>query len=464
MLHSYRFANFLAGFQNLVVPLALQAGLLLGLAIVAATAGVAASVLPMPIVLPLLGLGAGFLVCGLILFMYGSHGLLSLAILCAAASMAMNAVRITPWMTVSDLCLSIAALLALLSIAERTLSRPAAYVLVGIGLMAVGGLVGGFLSDDPAKSMLFVAQFGIAAAGTTMILQVWAPGRARLESVVWLWVASATVSALYGIIVELDTHSFRRLVGLSVHANHFATIAILALGPALALTTQRSYRLVALAAVMVLVVAEILSGSRAGLLGMMAVFAVWALLSRQLVSLMAPGLVVAVGAIIMFLGVLPLPEGNAIDRLLMREGSSVSVSNASRRDLLDENVARISNNPITGVGFDLARTAHNLYLQVWTSSGLLGLAGLSLVVIGCVMTPVMRVLTSSRDMLLSGLIAGLAGFFVNGFFQTPLWDRYIWFAIGLTLLALRTVEQQAADQDASSEEHAKSWIRSGETK
>jgi len=351
-----------------------------------------------------------------------------------------NAVRLTEWMTVSDLLLVSGCGLLILAghqSAPAVLDRTQP-VIIGIAVIAIGGFLGSMTSSHLESGIANLTRFVIAALATTLVIAWWSPTLQTVRVGLWSWVIGAVVSALIGIVqVSQGQHS--RAVGLTTHPNSLAITSLMAVGPAVYLLSSATGRLrpIAMASIIVLSVAIVASGSRAGLLGYVAVLVVMTILSRDRVSV-----VLSSGAVIAAtVGTLIVGSGeNALSRLVDFNGLSARGSDTARVGLLQDNIALAIAHPVFGTGFDAARDAHNVVLQLIVSAGICGLLGFLYLTIGIVRDALSSISTTPalpsqyRSMMI-GLLASFAGYLVAGLFQNMIWDRYVWMVPGLLAVA-----------------------------
>jgi hypothetical protein len=374
---------------------------------------------------------------------HGLRAVATLALVGAAATLGMNGVRITSFMSAADAFLFIAALGLLLDPASwRRLDLGRARLqALGFLLIVTGGTLGSLFAGDALASMAILLRLIVGSAFVVLLFLTWMPNVRELRAVAWAWVVSAVVTSVAALVGDASTYG--RPTGLTTHPNHLALVCVLAIGPAIALTASSSgaRRLVGVVACAVISAGVFVSGSRAGLLGYITVLLLAFLLSRRTSSLRAglgAGAVVvglwgagAVAGALLLMRIIDLPTGSAVARLTGRV-PGVRESDAEREAVLAEGLARAGAHPLTGSGFEGALSAHNIYLQIWAAAGLLGLAGF-LTIIAASLAPLrMHVarLVDRRDGRLAslglGFGASLAGYTVAGFFHVALWDRYIW--------------------------------------
>lgn len=351
-----------------------------------------------------------------------------------------NGVRLSSSVALSDLFLLVAvvAMLPTIALRRRSLRRSGDGVLVGLAMIAAGGLVGTLFAVRPEASLVEVAKFVFAAAGSIVAMRLWEPDPARVRRFCALWLGGAVVSSLWAL--TFSPSIVGRPLGLSTHPNHLGIVCLLGAAIALgfALGGRSVARRLCMLALLPLVVALVACGSRAALLGFFVVVPTVALMTLRVQLAVRAGAVAAIFGLAVLAGVVHLPADTGLARLF--GDGSTSGSDASRIDLLSSSIDRYERHPLTGEGFEFAQEAHNVYLQVLGASGPLGFLGL-VVVVGSVLKAARRGIRAGparvggEHALLAGLAAGYVGYLVAALFQNILWDRYLWLYIA-ALLAL----------------------------
>jgi O-antigen/teichoic acid export membrane protein len=377
--------------------------------------------------------------------------LATILMLLGAGTLAMNGVRVTSWMAVSDAFFLGAALLVIPGALLKP-PRPSAIgrsMKPGLLLIVAGGLLSSFVAENWRESNLNFIKFLVASVLVLALVSAWGPSAVDLRHIMLAWIGSATISAawaLKGATAEVD-----RPAGLAGHPNTLAVTCVLALGPALVLTGEmRSWRRVAgIFTTFVLFGGIVVSGSRAGLLGASVVFLLALVLSGRRSVVGAAIGSAAVAALFLAVAQPRLPAVNAINRLFDEHSPSVMQSDAARRTALDEAVDTISRHPFTGVGFENAKATHNIYLEAWASGGLLTLLGL-LTIAWATLTPLRAAARRAtqaqyREQIVAmGISLGFAGFLVASLFQNAIWERYIWLMPALVSAAWSALPKSVA--------------------
>src|SRR5262249_21127462 len=136
-----------------------------------------------------------------------------------------------------------------------------------------------------------------------------------------------------------------------------------------------SSRVLAWGCCAVLVFTILDTGSRAAFVGIAVLMLLYILLvpTSRVVS---RTIIVATALVVVSVtGVIDLGTSNAVDRLLGNDPNTAQ-SDEQRAEFRDDALTQIRAHPITGVGFEVAQTGHNIYLQVVAAAGVLGALGM----------------------------------------------------------------------------------------
>lgn len=309
-----------------------------------------------------------------------------------------------------------------------------------LGIIIAGGAVSSIYAAD-VGSLLDLAKFLLSTIGLLAVFATWSPSREQVRLLLWLFVGGAAVSVAATTVVA-SPYSGRGL-GLATHPNHLGFVSMMATGPALGLFLLGSRRAKILAGtgiIPALLWGVAVSGSRAALVGWLVVVltvvvALWRLEVLGWAAVAASALFVVVTV-----GLVTVPGTDAFDRLFQPD-SSVRLSDTERSEVREESLAQIRQSPVTGAGFKEARSAHSLYVQVWASAGVMGLAGLLMIAWRTALLIVRScgrslVVHHTRDPLVTCVTAGFLGYLVGGVGQNILWDRYVWLVLAMSLALL----------------------------
>jgi hypothetical protein len=362
-------------------------------------------------------------------------GIRSLAVLCLAffaLTLSWNGVRLSTSIALSDSFLLLATVSTVPLIGAKIGSERYGAVLrmlVPALIIVAGGYISSLFANDVIASWANLLRFSLAACVMPLVVSLAIPGRKALAMLAGLWSVSVACSVLFAVIAESpDIHG--RFRGLTLHPNHLALTAVLAVGPVIHFShTARGIRHLIWSLVGALhIYGVLISGSRAGVIGLAVVVLITLLLSRSgklWTAVTSAGFALV---IIFQSGVFQLPSEGAISRLVNPANEQAVSSNLGRQKLIDAEIESIQRSPIIGKGFEQALDAHNLVLQLWGASGIAGPIGLALLLIVFLATPSAQALRDPVKChgLLIGLISGYAGFLVADFFQNALWERFFW--------------------------------------
>lgn len=377
-----------------------------------------------------------------------------------------NAVRVGPHVTASDFVLLAAVSVSLFSLtADGTpIPRIPGWLLVaGCGLLTAGFLAT-FSTDDVGGSMVATGEFALALVGVPVLLAFSADSLPRLLLIAKLWFGSALLNSVVALTDFLHVTSVgivlgERPSGLSVHPNHLGMAAAMTLpvGVLLATRTGKSIRsAVYFAAVAIVVLGVLVSGSRAALLGAIAGIVLVLLLGRRMWK---PVILVAVLGVALFVVSSTSPSSDqtpsttnpfiAIERLTKE--ASTGESNSLRLQYYREALSEFSDHPLTGIGFTVVRAAHDIYFQLLAAGGISALLSFTVFAMGALRTglriSLRRQLNNEMRNLAAALTAGLMVWLLAALVQNLIYDRYLYVPIGL-LIGL----QIAARREATSAE------------
>ena len=370
---------------------------------------------------------------GVLVDRFGARQMSLVALALAGFFGPMNGLRLGASLTVTDLFLVPSLGLAIIARSHSSPDRvtrdrrPIRPDVMAALLLIAGGIVGSQFAENLGVSFSSIMRFGLAAVGVPLVFVAVGPSRRELRALAWAFLVGASVNSVIGV---LTYNPGTRGIGLSTHANHLAVAALLASGLAagLFLTSARRPALLAAGCWAVVSVGILKSGSRAGAAGAILVIGAVLLGARSSKVVRWCVAMVAGVAVLLFLNVIPYDEQNAIARLLGRNSAAVEQSNVGRAELRAEAIEAVKRHPLTGAGFEEARVAHNLYLQVWGAAGVLGLLGMAVLASAAVRG---LVVGAGGDRWLLGAAAGVGSFLVIAVSSNILWDRYLWYGFAL---------------------------------
>jgi O-Antigen ligase len=361
----------------------------------------------------------------------GSAALASILFTVAVLLLPLNGLR-RGGVTASDAALVAAVGLSLMhsDLLRRPPRLPRRFV-VGVYIFVVAGLFGTVTSTELEGMANFGRLLGTMLAAVVGI-SLWRPSIEHVRTLAWAWLAGNTVNVLVAVATMRSLDAGRRPQGLTTHPNALGLICAMSVGFAIFLYSGSGLRgrRTAVGLVLLSLLGVAVSGSRAAVLAAAATLVVRAFLGTSPTAKFAATIAAAIVAALAGPLSARLPGSSALSRLLHPSVGGVAASNADRVGKLHDSVAAIQLHPWTGIGFTQANYGHDLALQVAVSAGLVGLAGFIAACVPMVAPVFARDRSDWRWLALPPL-----GFFVAALFTNNLWDRYVWFALGLGMLA-----------------------------
>ena len=280
---------------------------------------------------------------------------------------------------------------------------------LSFGSQQVAGItVRNTISADPFQTRFFALQM-LALTAWLALLYRYVNTESRMRALVYTILGVAVVSAIFGVLRQATQHQIGFVLpllrptqgyGQFINKNHFAYLMEmafgLAIGLALAAGIKRERLLIYVALLLPIWTALVLSNSRGGILAMLVQIVSAALLlgSRRQATVLRAALLVVLVAGVLF-GTLWLGG----DRLASNFENATSELNpaetnmragVSRNEIWRATLKMFAAHPITGVGLGgywigitayhdasglmTPQEAHNDYLELLSSGGLVGLA------------------------------------------------------------------------------------------
>jgi len=280
---------------------------------------------------------------------------------------------------------------------------------LSFGSQQVAGItVRNTISADPFQTRFFALQM-LALTAWLALLYRYVNTESRMRALVYTILGVAVVSAIFGVLRQATQHQIGFVLpllrptqgyGQFINKNHFAYLMEmafgLAIGLALAAGIKRERLLIYVVLLLPIWTALVLSNSRGGILAMLVQIVSAALLlgSRRQATVLRAALLVVLVAGVLF-GTLWLGG----DRLASNFENATSELNAaetnmragvSRNEIWRATLKMFAAHPITGVGLGgywigiteyhdasglmTPQEAHNDYLELLSSGGLVGLA------------------------------------------------------------------------------------------
>lgn len=327
-----------------------------------------------------------------------------------------------------------AKLLNLSAITGATLAQQGGGVPGQVGAIGIGT---DSLTLIEYELALIVIPVLIATVGTT---------EQRCRRLIDLFVVGAAINGAFGVLGLAGFHVFSsaafqsRSGGLTIHPNYLALTCVLAL-PMAMLWFGRSPRsnLAAVIAVGSLLGGVYASGSRAGFVAAV----IGAVVPVIVVPRLRRGLpvVLPVAGIGLVALLLFTSTGHKLLVQLRLAGGPSAANSASGSDYQRSLVAgvawtQIQARPLIGVGWTQITTAHDIYLELLDSAGIVGLASF-LVFIGGMIASLRRAFSGPLKNEAIVCAVGILAWLANGVFDNQVADKYLYVVPGLLLAAGR---------------------------
>lgn len=345
------------------------------------------------------------------------------------------------FVTASDAAFVIGFMLLAPALTTRELRAPPAF-LAGVAGIFVVGAIASALAEEPLLSLNHMVRLLVGAFGLPLLMMLWRPDRPTVVKLAWAYAIGNVVSVVASVINGPIPGPDIRYIGLTTHPNIFGLCCLLALAltPFLLTTVRPSRRWIPTVVAMICAYGIWISGSRAALLVALVVAVAYPLFARSIpAALTVFGLSLA--AIVFINRALEGTVGsNALSRLLGTD--SAQGSDQDRERVFKVALDLFTDRPLLGNGFAQALEAHNIYLQIAASIGLIGLAAF-LVVVWSAMSPVFALRYPANMLALPAFAYALIAVITS-----LMWDRFIWSVLALAFLAV-WLEQQQDDHEVT---------------
>lgn len=313
-------------------------------------------------------------------------------------------------------------------------------LLVVFTAICFGGVVSGVVNGQPLE-ILLIRMF-LATFGTLFAVAFYGTTRERLKTLVRAFAVGCTFLALSG---WWRPKSDGRAFGYSIHPNLFAHSLVMGLMACVACffwTTDRWARIAWATGAAFCLYGIWDSGSRGALLGLWVAAVLYVGLSgRRWLAFAALAITWGI-AMVFVAGVVQVDDSSALGRLLNgEEDTNVQGSNTERSESFEHDIEIITDKPIFGEGFAGSVFVHVVYLQAWTSAGILGFAAVMLLGLSMVALPF------GRPRAVLALPCGVAGVAAMWFFTNIFGTRDQWFFIVLAYRMARTLPEPVQEDD-----------------
>jgi O-antigen ligase len=315
------------------------------------------------------------------------------------------------------------------------------WFLAAVAGLTVAAFISSAMAEEPGASLNSVLRLVVGAMLLPIFFMIWRPGATIAITFAWAYLIGNVLNFLLSFTQGVGDGG--RRIGFSTHPNIMGLCAMLAVGVAIVLweVLPRKWGVVALLAAVPCLGGVWVSGSRAALVATAAMIALYPVLSRSVTTAVA---LFGASLPLVFIAAQTILAGenvsdNAFGRLL--GGGSAQGSDQAREMLAQVAQSQFEQHPIFGVGLADVLEAHNIYLQIAASMGLVG----SAFFIAMLAAVLVRCLQIDRRFLM--LVLPVIGYVLIGAITTIIWDRYVWAVLALPfLLPLRShLEADAAD-------------------
>ena len=307
------------------------------------------------------------------------------------------------------------------------------------------GAIPGYLV--PRSDLLELATFLLAFLVIPVMIASVANTVERIERLIDLLIVSATVNAAVGCIDWAGLHiapypaDAGRSAGLTLHPNYLALTCTIAVPLALLWVARGGrWRGFGVVAIGLLLAGTYVSGSRAG--------TVSALLALTVTVALIPRLRRALAFVVPVIGmalVAALAFTNAGQQALEQvrlSGADTSGSDFSRALVRDVALEQIEARPVQGVGFGVIGDAHNIYLQLLASGGLIAMAAF-LTFVGGLFNSARHARAGPQPDAVAAVAVSIGMWLLNGLFDNQVADKYLYVIPGL-LVAMSCVAAASA--------------------
>lgn len=340
------------------------------------------------------------------------------------------------FVTMSDVFLLVGVMTLFPLLMTRGIGRQAPFVIGVVGLVVVG-LLSSAGAESPGASLNVLVRLLVGAMFLPLVFMVWRPGRGVMTLFATAYLVGNGISVVQGLVTR-TVSAEGRYIGLTEHPNILGLTSLLAVAvvPFLVAELPRRLRWTVLAAGAVSAYGIWMSGSRAALIGVVAVALIYLVLSRSIEHAL-----VLFGASIV--PIYLIGQAFTSDEVgsgplgRLRGGGSASLSDVDRENIARTAVDNFLGHPILGSGFADASLAHNIYLQIAAAGGVLGLAFYLLVLAATARQPLLL----ERPLRLLAL--PVMAYALIGPLTPLLWDRYIWCVLALPFCVAATGRRDA---------------------
>jgi O-antigen ligase len=348
-----------------------------------------------------------------------------------------------PWLLLAGLGCFLSAVLVVIFPPSIHVMQPA--VLGQATLSQQSGFVGPVGSLGQSANTINLIEYELSMLVVPILVAAVATTPRRCRRLIDVWVAGAVINGAVGVLnlgglkIGSAAASGSRAAGLTIHPNYLALTCVIALPLAMLwFGRSRRFTIAAVLGVAALLGGVFASGSRAGTVAaLIAVIGTVAVIPRlrRAIRYVLPIGGIALVALLAF----TRTGHQLLHQVRLGGGGSntTSGSNYQRSILAHIGWTQFKARPIEGVGFSVLISAHNIYLELLQSGGVIALASF-LTFVGGLVASLKRALSGPlRDEAVVCAIA-IAAWLLNGIFDNQIADKYLYVVPGLLVAIGRT--------------------------
>ena len=340
--------------------------------------------------------------------------------------------------TTTDALLAVGLFLLLPRLLRGRVRLPLLYI-GGVSVVFCAGLISSALSSAPVISFLALAFWMVVMVAIPVSFALWKPSGRTIDLLAAAFIAGQMFSLAVG--AALGKSAEGRQFGLSTHPNYLAQGGMLSIALLLYLGHRYwrrswTYTLAILTAGAVCAASVQLSGSRAATVVVAVLVLMVPVVERSALMGFAMAIVGALGLVTFSLLVELAAPGSALARL--GGDTSTTFANSARDVGREAGLDRFAAHPLTGDGLIDLFDIHNNFIEVAVAVGFFGLVGY-LLVMASFAHPLFG---HSEYRRLAYTTWGYIGF---GATVPSLYDRSIWLAVGLSVVAMIGLGRSESD-------------------
>ena len=372
----------------------------------------------------------------------------SLLVIAAMFLAPLNDLRLgSSYVTISDVTFVLGFAVLTPTVLGNRIRIPSMF-LIGLVILGTMGVIATLASPIPAVSANQVVRLLVGAFALPLFFMVWRPGTATIVRLAAAYMFGCVFSVGYGL-VQGPVAGDARYIGFTYHPNYLGLSCLLgaALTPYVVANVRPNWRWIFWGAALICAYGVWISGSRAALIVLIMLGAVYPFVEGSVRAFGA--VMLGVAGVVTFSGrLLQEDSNNALGRLF--GSGSANGSDIERKQILATAYQQFKQHPLLGNGFDGGIGSHNIYLQVAVAVGVFGLLGYLLIL-----------WSGLRTLFWQGTNHRLAypvlAYAAIGPLTNTLWDRLIWAVLALTFAANvskpEDPEVEAEDNEPADEHH-----------